>query len=188
MSSQTKSYYAKSCKDWRKWLKNNPQEKKVFLIKYKKHTGKPSLTNIEAMKEAICFGWIDTTVKRIDEQRYQQCFVKRNEKSRWSNNTLRYAQEMIKESKMTPAGLKRYQEGLKKPVLDRGLPKNPGLPDDLKKLLSENKKAQQFFEQLAASYRRNYIYWIEEAKRSETRTKRVNKVLELLLQGKKQGM
>jgi len=82
--------YAGTRKEWRQWLRlNHKKETRVNLVKFKKHTGKPSLNNKESMEEAICFGWIDTTIKRIDDERYQQSFAKRTDKSRWSNNTLR---------------------------------------------------------------------------------------------------
>ena len=93
-----KTIYAKNRKQWGAWLrKNHKKENKVNLIKYKKHTGKPSLTPKEAMEEAICFGWIDTTVNRLDEERYMQRFSKRSKNSRWSKNTLSYAKKLIEE-------------------------------------------------------------------------------------------
>ena len=74
-----------SQKDFRNWLiKNHDKEKRVKLILHKKHTGKGSPNAMELMKEAICFGWIDTTVNRLDEDRYIRTFVKRNKNSRWT--------------------------------------------------------------------------------------------------------
>jgi len=181
-----KKVYAKTWKEWRAWLaKNHEKENRVWLIKYKKATGKPSLNNREAMDEAICFGWIDTTVKRLDEKRYIQCFAKRNKNSRWSNATLSYAKRLIKERKMTSAGLSAYEQGLKKPVLDHNLPRNPETPLDLKKAFEKNKKAKQNFEVLAPSYKRMYIYWIETAKREETRKKRIKEAVRKLKENKK---
>ncbi|MEK6819504.1 MAG: hypothetical protein AABY10_06255, partial [Nanoarchaeota archaeon] len=142
-----KIFHAKSREEWRNWLeKNGDKEKKVALIKYKKHTGKPSLTHKESMEEAICFGWIDTTIKRLDEERYIRHFVKRNKNSRWSNATLSYARNLIKQKKMTPEGLKFYKEGLKKPVIDHGLPRNPETPKELIKELEKNNKAKENFQ------------------------------------------
>jgi len=118
-----KRFHAKSLDEWRKWLeKNHQKETKIALVKYKKHTGKPFFTHKELMDEAICFGWIDTTVKRLDEEKYIIHFSKRGKSSRWSNATLSYAKEMIKKGKMAPFGLVMYKEGLKKPVLDLILP------------------------------------------------------------------
>jgi uncharacterized protein YdeI (YjbR/CyaY-like superfamily) len=174
-----KQTHVKTRNDFRKWLeKNHEKENKVLVIKHKRHTKKPAPTHKECMEEAICFGWIDTTVKRIDEDRYANYFVKRTDKSRWSNNTLRYARELIEKGLMTPTGMKRYEEGLKKPVIDHGLPKNPDIPKDLRKELGRNKKALENFEKFAPSYRRIFIYWIESAKMKETRDKRIAKVVE----------
>lgn len=180
--------YAGTRKEWREWLKKNyDKEKKVYLIKYKKHTGKPSLNNKEAMEEAICFGWIDTTIKRLDECRYRQAFVKRNSKSRWSNNTLRYGKDMIKQKKMTPFGLRMYKEGLKKGPMDKNRSKNPGTPAILKKELEKkkNKKLKEAFENLSPSMRKYISYWIERAVRKETKEKRIKVLIEKLKSGEK---
>lgn len=186
MMEEVQSVYAGTRKEWRAWLeKNHEKEKKVFLIKYKKHTGKPSLNNLEAMEEAICYGWIDTTVKRLDEERYQQAFAKRNKNSKWSYNTLSYGKRLIKEGKMTPAGLKMYKEGLKKLPHDHGIPKNPEVPEDLKSLLEKDKKAKQGFEKFSESVRRTYLRWLIHAKLPETRNKRLKIIVENAKQGKK---
>jgi len=171
-------FYPKSRKEWRDWLiKNHEKEKRVGMIRYKNHTGKPSITHREAMDEAICFGWIDTTIKRIDDEKYRINFVKRNEKSRWSNATLRYGKEMIKKGLMYPQGLKFYKEGLRKPVIDHGLPRNPETPRDLIKELEKTENGKKNFDSFAPSYRRTFIYWIERAKRQETRAKRIGIVV-----------
>jgi uncharacterized protein YdeI (YjbR/CyaY-like superfamily) len=185
MPKITKSVYAKDRKEWRDWLKkNHKKENKVFLIKYKKHTGKPSITHKESMQDAICFGWIDTTVKRIDDERYGNHFAKRTKNSRWSNNTLRYARDLEKQGKMSAFGMKMYREGLKKPVIDHGLPRNPETPKDLIKALG---KSSEKFNKLAPSYKRYYIYWIENAKRPETRKKRIKIVTQQAKENKKPG-
>ena len=99
--------------DFRKWLaKNHDKESKVSIILHKKHTGKKSPTHRELMDEAICFGWIDTTINRLDEDRYIRNFSKRTKNSKWSYNTISYGKELIKQGRMAPAGLKFYKEGL----------------------------------------------------------------------------
>lgn len=171
--------YAKDRKEWRMWLrKNHNKERKVYLIKYKRHTGKPAPSHRESLEEALCFGWVDTTVKRLDDERYRRCFVKRTEKSRWSDATISYAKDLIKKRKMTKAGLKMYKMGLKKLTIDHNLPKNPETPEDLQKQLNKSKKAKEFFANLAPSYKRFYLYQIFNAKRPETRKKRIMMVYE----------
>jgi len=181
-----KSFTPKSRKDWRKWLeKNHEKESKVALIKYKKHTRKPTVTSKEAMEEAICFGWIDTTIKRLDEDRYIQHFSKRNKNSKWSYNTLSYAKRLIKDRKMTPVGLKMYKEGLAKLPHDHGIPKNPEVPKDLKTLLNQNKKAKENFNNLSSSARRIYLRWLLRAKLPETKNKRMKLILDNLEKNKR---
>ena len=177
--------YLKNKHEWREWLsKNHLKESKVRLIKYKKHTNKPTLVNKEAMFEAICFGWIDTTVKKIDEERYSQCFVRRNANSRWSRNTLSYAKQLIKEGRMTPAGLKFYKEGLKRPVIDHDVPKNAPIPVELKKELVKN-NLFDVFNKLAPSYKRMHIVWLSRAKMLETKAKRVKLIVQDVAKKKK---
>ncbi len=109
-----KEVYAGTTKEWRSWLKkNHKKEKTVKLIVYKNHTGKPYMTHNQAMCEAICFGWIDTTIKKLDEDRFIRTFVRRTEKSKWGKNTLKYARELIKKKKMSVFGLKMYKLGKK---------------------------------------------------------------------------
>ena len=92
-------------KAWRLWLaRHHKTEDKAAVVAHKKHTGKPAPTHRELIEEAICFGWIDTIIKRVDSEKYRQCFVKRNKNGRWSNNTLRYAKQMITQGKMHPQG------------------------------------------------------------------------------------
>ncbi len=173
-------------KDFRKWLvKNHIKENSVLVILHKKHTGKMKTNAAELMKEAICFGWIDTTAKRIDENRYGIKYKKRTKNSTWSYNTLSYAKKLIQEGKMSPEGLKWYKEGLKKKPNDFGLEKNPEMPEDLKKELDKikNKKLKENFDKLAPSMKRVYYRWVLRAKLPETK-KRINLILRNMKSGK----
>jgi uncharacterized protein YdeI (YjbR/CyaY-like superfamily) len=175
-----------TAEDFRNWLmKNHEKESGVIVVLHKKHTGKMK-TNVAAlMREAICFGWIDTTAKRFDEDRYIINYRKRTKNSRWSYNTLRYGKELIKEGKMMPQGLKFYKEGLKKLPHDYGIARNPEVPEDLIKALEKSKKSKENFEKLAPSYRRTYLRWIVRAKLPETRKKRIKAVIKMTNEGKK---
>ncbi len=185
---QRKEFHAKTREEWRSWLeKNHLKEDKVYLVRYKKHTGKPTFTPKEAMEEAICFGWIDTTVNRVDDERYAQCFVRRGRNARWSNNTISYAKRLLKEGKMSPEGILKYKEGLKKPTIDHGLPRNPEIPEILAKALAKDKKARENFEKMAPSYRRHYIWSIERAVMEETKKKRVEEVVRRVRENVKFG-
>ncbi|MCB9359059.1 YdeI/OmpD-associated family protein [Candidatus Woesearchaeota archaeon] len=175
---ETPEIYAGTSKEWREWLrKNHRKENKVYLIKYKKHTGKPSLNNNEAMDDAICFGWIDTTVKRLDDERYRQCFMRRTSKSRWSKNTIARAKRMIAAKKMSAFGLKMYKEGLTKPTIDHNLPRDPATPVELKKALGKDLKK---FEALSPSAKRLHIYMVLKAVRPETKQKRIKEIVSVI--------
>jgi uncharacterized protein YdeI (YjbR/CyaY-like superfamily) len=172
--------------DFRKWLeKNHDKETKVGIALHKKHTKKPCPTHRELMEEAICFGWIDTTLRRLDENRYQRNFVRRNSNSKWSDNTLSYAKKLIEEGKMTPAGLKFYEEGLKKPTHDHGIPKNPNMPNDLKKALKKDKLVWKNFEKFSPSAKKMLYRWILRAKMKATREKRIKEVVKRTKEKKK---
>jgi len=165
--------------DFRKWLeKNHDREGKVSVVLYKKHTGKKSPSHRELMEEAICFGWIDTTIKRLDEEKYVRNFSKRNKNSKWSDNTQKYAKELIKQKRMTPAGLNFFKEGLKKPTHDAGIPKNPSIPLELEKALGRDRIARENFEGFSPSVKKMFYRWILRGKREDTRLKRVGVIVE----------
>lgn len=165
---------------WRKWLsENHLKEVVVEVLVHKKHTGKPSLSHQELMHDAICFGWIDTTIKRLDENTYLRRFARRNDKSKWSKNTLRYAKQLLADGKMSAEGIKRYKEGLSRPTHDDGIPENPDVPEDLKRALKSNKSLWEKFENMAPSKKKAQLRWLYRAKGSETRTKRIKQILEM---------
>lgn len=165
--------------DFRKWLiKNHDKESKVAVVVHRKHTGKEFPSHRELMGEAICFGWIDTTLKGLDEERYIRNFSRRNKNSKWSDNTIRYGGELIKQGRMTPAGLKFYEEGLKKPTHDAGIPKNPSMPEELRKALDKNSKAKENFDKFPPSTKKMHYRWILRGKREETRIKRIKFIVD----------
>lgn len=180
------TFYPRTVATWRSWLeKNHSRKDAVRLLKYKKHTGKPSITHQESMDEAICFGWIDTTVKRIDEETYVRNFVRRKKTAGWSKNTLKYAKRLIKEGRMAPAGLKAYKLGLKKPVIGHDIPDNPDSPPELVKALNTSKRAMDFFSNLAPSYKRQSLRWLMSAKLPATKKKRISVIVERCKERKK---
>ena len=175
---KTKTISAFDRNDFRKWLEeNHNKETKVGIILHKRHTGKPAPTHRELIEEAICFGWIDTIIKKLDDDRYLRNFSRRNNNSKWSDNTLGYAKKLIKEGKMTPMGLKFYKLGLKKPTHDEGIPKNSTMPLELKNALSIDKKAKDNFDTFSPSKKKMLYKWILRAKLPETSKKRVNTII-----------
>jgi uncharacterized protein YdeI (YjbR/CyaY-like superfamily) len=104
-------FHASSREEWRSWLeKNHAGAKEVWLVYYKKHTGKPSIGYTDSLEEAICFGWIDGLKKSVDEERYAYRFSPRKPKSKWSPRNTKLAKKMIEEKKMTPAGLAAFKQ------------------------------------------------------------------------------
>ena len=176
-----KEFCPKDLNDWRKWLeKNHLTEEKVLLIKYKKHTGKSFIPVQELMHEAICFGWIDTTAKRRDDETYMITYMRRTKNSKWSKNTLSYGKNLFEKGRMSPFGIKMYREGLLKKPHDADLPENPEVPIDLKRRLNQNKLAKVNFEKLAPSIKKMHLRNILRGKRPETREKRITNLIDSL--------
>ena len=180
MKEDIQSIAVATPEDFRKWLrKNHAKEKRVALVLHKKHTGKPAPTHRELMDEAICYGWIDTTIKRLDDDRYIRNFARRNKNSTWSDNTLSYAKQLIKEGRMKAGGLKFYKMGKVKPTHDDGIPKNPRMPKALKEALAENEKAEKNFNAFAPSRKKMLYRWLLSGKLPQTRAKRIKEIVAL---------
>jgi uncharacterized protein YdeI (YjbR/CyaY-like superfamily) len=181
----------KSREEWRAWLeKNHAVSGGIWLVYYKKHTGKPRVAYDDAVEEALCFGWIDSLVKKLDENRFCQKFTPRNEKSEWSDLNKQRAQKMIREGLMTEAGLLKIRAAKKSGRWDKK-PVRPvalELPEEFEKALKSNKLARKHFEKLPPSYKRHYIGWIASARRPETRERRMREALLLLEKNQKIGM
>jgi uncharacterized protein YdeI (YjbR/CyaY-like superfamily) len=181
---QSKEVYCSNRSEWRNWLaKNSKKEKEVWLIYYKRHTEKPRVPYNDAVEEAICFGWIDSTIQRVDVERYRQKFTPRNRNSNWSAHNVRRANKMIREGKMTKEGLvlfEEWQASNKKPISREPTQGKPVPPDDLIRAMKENRKALDNYNKMAPSHKRNYILWITDAKKEETRLRRIDKAVMML--------
>ncbi len=178
-------FYPKSRAEWRRWLrKNHLQYKHIAVIRYKKHTGKESPSHLELMHEAICWGWIDTTIKRIDSEKYAINFRPRNDKSKWSTNTLSYGKKMIAEGKMSKHGLKMYLEGVRKGAYNEGEPKIAEMPKELRSVL-EKKGAYERFMSFSNSYKQTLLRWLSRAKLPDTRKRRIEVIVERAIQNKR---
>lgn len=185
--------YLPTREQWREWLQEcHETETVVWLEYYKKHTGKPSIPYNDAVEEALCFGWIDSTVRRIDEERYMQKFTPRKMKSTWSVSNVIRVEKLIKQGKMTAKGLEPYQYAKKQNLLPDPLLKKetrvPDIPSWFREALDKNPAARSHFYKLAPSHRRNYIGWIMGAKKAETKLRRLDEAIDLLSKGKILGM
>ncbi len=176
---------------WRSWLKNNhDNEIVIWLIYYKKHVNKKSVVQPEAVEEALCFGWIDSIVKKIDEERYMQKFTPRNENSIWSDTNKKCVAMLVKNGKMTEAGMKKINTAKQNGFWDKIYTaldiKN--IPMELEIALSKNRIARSNFNKLASSYKMQYMQSIGTAKKEETRKRRCEKAIQLLIENEKLGM
>jgi len=155
--------YVTNRKNWRKWLsKNYKNQKEVWLIYYRKETGKPRISYDDAVLEALCFGWIDSTVKKIDRERFAQRFSPRKPRSGLSQMNKERIRELIKEKKMTKWGLKVVAHVFN-PKIDEA--NKIIIPQDIYKALRVNKDAWKHFQKMPFSYRRIRIVYIEGRKR-----------------------
>lgn len=187
----TETLYVKSRSDWRDWLHaNNESKQEIWLIYYKKHTGKPRIPYTDAVEEAICFGWIDSTVKRVDEEIYVQKFSPRKSRSVWSALNKERAREMISSGLMTQSGLEKIKEAKKNGRWEEAYTskKKVEIPTGLSKALMSDQKANRNFRNFADSYQNLYINWINYAKKEETRQRRITEVVKRASKNQKPGM
>jgi uncharacterized protein YdeI (YjbR/CyaY-like superfamily) len=188
----SRKLYVTNRADWRAWLERHHETKtEVWLICYKKHTGRPTIPYDDAVEEALCFGWIDSTVKRIDDEKYAQRFTPRKDNNNWSDSNKKRIRKLIQEGKMTKAGLAKIsEEALRERESSSPQEKRKRLvlPAYFKEALIANEHAWANFNNLAPSYRSDYVKWVTEGKKEETRAKRLKEAVELLALNKKLGM
>ncbi len=172
---QLAQFQAVSRQAWRTWLADNHQTAKgVWLVYYKVKTGKSSVRYQEAVKEALCFGWIDSKVKSLDEERYQQIFTPRKPKSVWSKLNKIYIAELLEQGLMTESGLQKIAIA-KINGSWNALDEIEALiiPEDLQAAFNENEIAHKNFEGFNNSTKKNILFWISNAKRPQTRSQRI---------------
>ena len=169
-------YIFKERTEWRAWLEvNHKTANEIWLGYYKKHTGKKSISYNDAVEEALCYGWIDSLVKRVDENIYKQKYTPRKKNSVWSIINVNRVEKMIKVGKMTSYGMEKVKEAKQNGKWDiaYGTQKEESLPEDLLCRLRQSELALKNFFNFTQSIRNRYIYWINNAKKEETRTKRI---------------
>ncbi|MFN6477059.1 YdeI/OmpD-associated family protein [Nostoc sp. DedQUE07] len=179
LNNELPTFCPQSPKEWRKWLEENHRTSLgVWLIYYKVKSDKPSVRYSEAVKEALCFGWIDSKVKSLDEERYMQIFTPRKSKSVWSKLNKQYIEELIEQGLMTTVGLEKI-EAAKQDGSWNSLDAIEALiiPLDLKQVLEANPTAKGYFEAFNNSSKKNILFWIDSAKRPETRLKRIEQTV-----------
>jgi uncharacterized protein YdeI (YjbR/CyaY-like superfamily) len=186
-----KKMYFKTRKGLRDWLKQNHNKSSgIWLVFYKKHAGKSTLGYDEAVEEALCFGWIDSIIKKIDDESYVRKLSPRNPDSQWSELNRKRITKLINQGLMTQAGSEKVEAAKSSGAWYK--PDRPqisfDIPEELENALAKNKKARNCFDQLAPSYRKQYIGWIKAAKMQDTRNRRIRESISLLEKGEKLGM
>ncbi len=172
-------------KQWRQWLaKHHASSAGIWLVRHKQHTGVSSMPYEDLVCEALCFGWVDSLVKRLDDNRYAIKVTPRKPTSKWSGINRRRWKQLKAAGVLAPAGVAAA------PTANRYVahPPIPELPAYVAKAIRANVKAWQFFQRLAPTYRRDFIVWIHTARRPETREKRIRESVALLAAGKKLGL
>jgi uncharacterized protein YdeI (YjbR/CyaY-like superfamily) len=190
MPEITKRSSFKNRAAWRAWLeKHHARETELWLVLYKKNSNKPTVSYDEAVEEALCFGWIDGLTKGIDAEKYAVRFTPRKSASVWSESNKKRVAKMIAEGKMMSVGLAKVEEAKRNGEWEKATMREDvsNVPADLKRALQADKTAQQNFEKLAPSHKRQYIYWITEAKRDETRQKRIRETVRMVKAHKRLG-
>ncbi|MFN2235843.1 MAG: YdeI/OmpD-associated family protein [Anaerolineales bacterium] len=177
---------------WREWLAaNHDRENEVWLVYYKKETGIPSIQYTDSLDEALCYGWVDSLIKKIDEQRYARKFTPRKDGSKWSLVNKERVEQLIQQGRMTEHGMKKVEAArlsgswdspVQKPKLDFTM------PEEFAEALQNNPEAESAYNDLSASHQKQYLAWIITAKRPETKQKRIAESIQLLSEGKKLGL
>jgi uncharacterized protein YdeI (YjbR/CyaY-like superfamily) len=170
----------KNRQEWRRWLEANSKKADgIWMKMYKKHTGKECVAYADAVEEALCFGWIDGKIRRIDDEYYIQYYTPRRSGSRWSKYNIERVEKLIREGKMTPDGMEAYNEIFKKPglVYDNRKSGEPEIPVELLSGLKTNTKAYENFMNFPSSARRMYIEWYRYAKQDKTKIARIEKII-----------
>ena len=181
-----RTLYVTKRKEWRSWLaKNYDKEKEIWLIFYKKSSGKPRIPYNDAVEEALCYGWIDSIVKGIDEQKYVQRFTPRKPTSTLSETNKERIRQLIKQNKMTDVGLAAVKHVFNPSSENTKLTIAP----DILKALKQDRKTWENFQNFSESYKRIRIGWIEGARtRPNIFTQRLRYFLKMTAKNKKYGM
>jgi uncharacterized protein YdeI (YjbR/CyaY-like superfamily) len=180
-------HYFKNAKEWREWLhENHHKSAGVCLIFYKVGGEFESMRWEEAVQVALCYGWIDSTVKKIDEERRRQVFSPRKDKSVWSKLNKTYIDKLLKENLIHESGLAKIeiakQNGSWTSI---DAVENLLIPEDLQLAFEQNEIAFENYKNFSPSYRKSYLYWLNQGKREETRKNRIAEIIKLCNQNKK---
>jgi uncharacterized protein YdeI (YjbR/CyaY-like superfamily) len=174
-------FHATDSKSWRSWLRaNHKTAKGVWLIFFKAGSEKKGVNYAEAVEEALCYGWIDSRKKKLDEARSMQFFSKRNPKSYWSSLNKERVAKLIARKKMTKPGMEMIDLAKESGTWDALTEVDRiTIPDDLNKYLDQNPTAREHFNAFPPSSKKIILSWILNARTPETRSKRIKETVDL---------
>ena len=156
--SRMKTLYVTDRTDWRKWLeKCHGSEKEIWLVYYRKRTGKPRISYEDAVEEALAYGWIDSIQKGIDDERFAQRFSPRKNTANWSEANKERARRLIREGRMTPAGMAKIGDALKEKIVV--------LKKDILTALKKDKTVWENYNRFPETYKIVRTGWIEGARK-----------------------
>ncbi|MBC5838675.1 YdeI/OmpD-associated family protein [Flavobacterium muglaense] len=171
--------YLKNALEWRNWLhENHANSKGIYLLLYKINSSYESMRWEEAVKVALCYGWIDSTAKKIDNEARQQTFTPRKDKSVWSKVNKSHIEQLLLDNLMHQSGLTKIETAKQNgswTALDQV--EDLIIPADLQDAFDTNSNAYKNYLNFSPSYRKSYLYWLHQAKRTETRNKRINEIV-----------
>jgi uncharacterized protein YdeI (YjbR/CyaY-like superfamily) len=172
--------FFRDANEWRRWLeKNHDTSSEIWVLAFKKHTGVQCVSYEEALEEALCYGWIDSRLRRIDDARHTWRFAPRKPDSIWSLSNKKRVERLIKEGRMTAHGMAKVRAAKRSGMWEKAYaPRKPArIPKDLKDALAADEVAWRNFQAFAKSYRHTYIHWVLSAKKEETRIRRIKEVV-----------
>jgi len=187
----TKSFAPKDQKDWRRWLeKNHDREQEVWLVYFKPSNGKSNIDYESSVEEALCFGWIDSIIQKIDEEKYARKFNPRRMDSQWSETNKRRVVKVIREGRMTEAGKAKVTFDAKSVDVSKPKAMRPSveMPKRVEQALKSNPKVWESFQKISPSLKRNYVLWLSDAKKPETFEKRLKILVDEVMAGRPSGM
>jgi uncharacterized protein YdeI (YjbR/CyaY-like superfamily) len=171
---------------WRRWLdEQHAASNGVWLKIAKKATGIPTVTHAEALEEALCYGWIDGQRAPLDESFFLQRFTPRRPRSKWSQVNREKVTKLIEQGRMKPAGLAQINAAKEDGRWDAAYAPQSSqtIPEDFKRALEQNPAAYEFFKTLRGTRRYSFLYRIQDAKRPETRARRIEQFVTMLANG-----
>jgi uncharacterized protein YdeI (YjbR/CyaY-like superfamily) len=182
-----KTFDPRTLPRWRKWLaEHHDSEAEVWVIFHKKHTGTPSVAYLDALDEALCYGWIDSLVRRLDEDRYTRKFTPRKPRSLWSAINIKRYGELERAGRLKAQGKARSPAQGRRYDSISHVPER--IPPSISKALRASPEAWSFFKTLTAREQRMYLGWIWMAKKEETKQRRMKEAIRLLENGQKLGL